>query len=130
MDKEYDVVFVGAGHNGLTCAAYLSKAGLKTINFERREVIGGACTTEEITLPGFKHNTHSTMHTWIFMGPVYNDLELEKYGAKYIFPEAGYAVLFSDENSLIAYNRDLDIRLLQKLSHGSLSHATHMSVPQ
>ena len=48
----YDVVIVGAGHNGLTCGAYLSKAGKKVLLLESRDVIGGAAVTEEFT-PGF-----------------------------------------------------------------------------
>jgi phytoene dehydrogenase-like protein len=44
---DYDVVVIGAGHNGLTCAAYLAKAGLKVKVLERRPVVGGAAVTEE-----------------------------------------------------------------------------------
>ena len=51
----YDAIVVGAGHNGLICAAYLAKAGRKVLVLERRHQVGGATTTEEI-YPGFKYN--------------------------------------------------------------------------
>ena len=53
MTKRYDAVVIGAGHNGLVCAAYLAKAGKSVLILERRHLIGGATVTEEI-LPGFK----------------------------------------------------------------------------
>src|SRR5271154_6883375 len=51
-----DVILIGAGHNGLTCAAYLGMAGLRARVFERRSVVGGACVTEEFH-PGFRNST-------------------------------------------------------------------------
>ncbi len=103
MAEEFDVVFIGAGHNALVCAAYLAKAGLKTINLERMEVPGGGLSTEEITLPGFKHVTHSNMHGWIHLGPVYKELEVEKYH-KYIFPSPTLAMPFLDGRSILFYS--------------------------
>ena len=48
MTQTYDAIIVGAGHNGLTCAAYLARAGRKVLVLERRYLIGGATVTEEI----------------------------------------------------------------------------------
>ena len=56
--RSYDAVVVGAGHNGLTAAAYLARAGLTTLVVERRAVVGGACVTEEIA-PGCRASTTS-----------------------------------------------------------------------
>ena len=50
---DYDVIIIGAGHNGLTAAAYLAKAGLRVISLERRNVLGGATLTDEI-FPGYR----------------------------------------------------------------------------
>ena len=52
----YDAVVIGAGHNGLTCAAYLARAGLQTIVLERTDLVGGACVTEELW-PGYRMST-------------------------------------------------------------------------
>ncbi|MDY6863826.1 MAG: NAD(P)/FAD-dependent oxidoreductase [Thermodesulfobacteriota bacterium] len=116
MAEKFDIIIVGGGHNGLACGAYLAKAGQKVIVFERRDLVGGGVMTEEITLPGFKHNTHSAMHEWIFMGPVYYDLELKKYGALYKFAP-GLANVFEDGSSIVLY-RDLDrtVKQIEKFS--------------
>ena len=52
MSTRYDAIVVGAGHNGLTCACYLAKAGLKVLVLERYRDVGGMTLTEELTLPG------------------------------------------------------------------------------
>ncbi|MHB8511821.1 MAG: phytoene desaturase family protein [Actinomycetota bacterium] len=103
----YDVVVVGAGHNGLTLAAYLARAGLKVGVFEAASNIGGGASTEDVTLPGFRHNLHSMLHYWIAYGPTFSELELPARGARYIYPEAQYALVFEDGRSLVLY-RDLE----------------------
>ncbi|HLX09939.1 MAG TPA: NAD(P)/FAD-dependent oxidoreductase [Thermoanaerobaculia bacterium] len=74
----YDAVIVGAGHNGLVCAAYLAKAGRKVLVVERRHQVGGATTTEEI-VPGFKFSccsyVVSLLRPWII-----RDLDLPRHG--------------------------------------------------
>ena len=55
---DLDVAIIGAGHNGLTCAAYLARAGLKVALFERRSIAGGAAVTEQFH-PGFRNSTAS-----------------------------------------------------------------------
>ena len=54
--SDLDAIVIGAGHNGLTCAAYLGIGGLKVRVFERRDIAGGACVTEEFH-PGFRNST-------------------------------------------------------------------------
>lgn len=84
---EYDVVIIGAGHNGLVCAAYLLKAGYSVLLLEKRSVPGGAATTEECLpqeAPGFKFNLCAIDHEFIHLGPVVAELELEKYGLEYL----------------------------------------------
>ncbi|MBE9033585.1 NAD(P)/FAD-dependent oxidoreductase [aff. Roholtiella sp. LEGE 12411] len=85
--QEYDVVIIGAGHNGLVCAAYLLKAGYSVLLLEKRSVPGGAATTEECLpqeAPGFKFNLCAIDHEFIHLGPVVEELELEKYGLEYL----------------------------------------------
>jgi phytoene dehydrogenase-like protein len=80
MKTRYDVVIVGGGHNGLTCACYLAKSGLSVGVFERRSILGGAAVTEEFH-PGFRNSTAS--YTVSLLNPkVIRDLRLAEHGLK------------------------------------------------
>lgn len=57
--SEYDAIIIGAGHNGLTCACYLAKAGLRVLVIEQYNSLGGMTITEEVTLPGFRSDVHA-----------------------------------------------------------------------
>src|SRR5258708_35992038 len=92
---EYDGIIVGAGHNGLICAAYLAKAGLKIAVVERNDVMGGGCVTSEVVFPCFMHNSHASYHL-IGHGTVLGDLELEQCGVAYIYSEAPPAIVVLD----------------------------------
>ncbi|MEB3886391.1 beta-carotene ketolase CrtO [Lyngbya sp. CCY1209] len=84
----YDAIVIGAGHNGLVCAAYLLKAGYSVLLLEKRPVPGGAATTEEVmpeTAPGFKFNLCAIDHEFIHLGPVVRELELHRYGLDYLY---------------------------------------------
>ncbi|BAU67375.1 FAD dependent oxidoreductase [Stanieria sp. NIES-3757] len=86
--QTYDVVIIGAGHNGLVCASYLLKAGYSVVLLEKRSVPGGAATTEEALpdeAPGFKFNLCAIDHEFIHLGPVVEELELAKYGLEYLY---------------------------------------------
>ncbi len=86
--SQYDVIIIGAGHNGLVCAAYLLKAGKSVLVLEKRLVPGGAATTEESLpeeAPGFKFNLCAIDHEFIHLGPVVEELELTKYGLEYLY---------------------------------------------
>ncbi|MGY4481556.1 phytoene dehydrogenase-like protein [Bradyrhizobium sp. LM3.2] len=75
---ETDVIIIGAGHNGLTCAAYLAMAGLRVRVVERRKVVGGAAVTEEFH-PGFRNSVAA--YTVSLLNPqVARDLKLAEQG--------------------------------------------------
>ncbi|KPK07821.1 MAG: hypothetical protein AMJ64_05570 [Betaproteobacteria bacterium SG8_39] len=99
----YDFIVIGAGHNGLACAAYLAKAGVKVLVLERSPRVGGGCHTEEVTLPGFKHNVCSVVHTNIPSSPVYRDLELERHGVRYVYPPYLRGTIFPDHSSIVMH---------------------------
>ncbi|HEY7484572.1 MAG TPA: NAD(P)/FAD-dependent oxidoreductase [Streptosporangiaceae bacterium] len=100
--SDFDGIIVGGGHNGLTCAAYLAKAGLSVAVVERNTIAGGGCTTEELTLPGFRHNSHSNYH-FLEEGPVPADLELRKYGLRYAYPDVQHATIFRDGRAITVH---------------------------
>jgi phytoene dehydrogenase-like protein len=76
----YDAVIIGAGHNGLTCAGYLARAGLKVKVVEARHVVGGAAVTEEFH-PGYRNSTCSYVVS--LLNPrIIRDLELSRYGLR------------------------------------------------
>lgn len=106
-DHEADVLVLGAGHNGLTAAAYLAKAGLRPLVVEAREQVGGGCSTEELTAPGFRHDPCAAIHGNILAGPVIEELQLARHGLRYVRPDPTSASVFPDGASLVAW-RDVD----------------------
>src|ERR1700751_3259163 len=78
LAQSYDAIVIGGGHNGLVSAAYLARAGLKTLVLERRHVLGGAAVTEEV-VPGFKFSVFSYLMS-LLHPRVIADLELAKHG--------------------------------------------------
>src|SRR5215831_1084203 len=80
--QRWDAIVVGAGHNGLTAGALLARAGLATLVLERREVIGGACVTEEVA-PGCRASTTSYIASML-RPEVIRTLELAKHGLRMV----------------------------------------------
>jgi phytoene dehydrogenase-like protein len=75
---KYDAIIIGGGHNGLTCAAYLARAGRKVLVLERRHVLGGAAVTEEV-FPGFKFSVCSYVVS-LLRPEIIRELDLPRHG--------------------------------------------------
>ncbi|HET7307813.1 MAG TPA: NAD(P)/FAD-dependent oxidoreductase [Gammaproteobacteria bacterium] len=98
MSMNYDVIIIGGGHNGLTCACYLARAGLKVAVFERRPVIGGAAVTEEF-YPDFRNSVAS--YTVSLLNPkVIRDLRLARHGLRIVPRRANNFLPLADGRSL------------------------------
>ena len=115
LNQTYDVVIVGAGHNGLTAGAYLARAGAKVLVVERRHETGGALVTEEFS--GYRFNLHANYMLMLDIAPPYRDLKLEEDGCVYIRPEAQASLLKKDGSALTLYT-DLE-RSVQSISRFS-----------
>ena len=99
MPAEYDAIIVGGGHNGLATAAYLGRAGLKTLVLERRQVLGGAAVSEH-PWPGYTVSTLS--YVLSLMPPeVIRELELHRHGLTLYPLAADYYVPFPDGSHLL-----------------------------
>src|SRR6202142_1488972 len=98
LRKAYDAIVIGAGHNGLTAAAYLARAGLSTLVLERREIVGGCCVTEEIA-PGCRASTTSYIASML-RPTVIRDLGLAAHGLRMVPCDPALAVPFADGHVL------------------------------
>jgi len=104
MPSSYDAIVIGAGHNGLVAACYLARAKRTVLVLERRDVVGGACVTEE-TFPGFKVSTAAYVNS-LFRPEIVRDLRLRDYGFELVernpssfspFPDGRYLMLGPDD---------------------------------
>lgn len=97
----YDAVIIGGGHNGLVCAAYLARAGLKPLVLEKRGIVGGASVTEE-PWPGYKVSTLAYVSS-LLLPNVVRDLELERHGYHVTEVSPDYFVPFPDGRSIMVW---------------------------
>ena len=104
----YDIAIIGGGHNGLTCACYLAKAGLKVIVLERRNIVGGAVCTQEDLIEGFKIDVGSSAHIMIHLTPIVEDLELERFGLEYIDCDPFAFAPMPDGKGAVYFWKDVD----------------------
>src|SRR5205809_5877817 len=104
MPGSYDIIIIGAGHNGLVAAAYLARSGMRVLVLERRELVGGACVTEEVW-PGYKVSTASYVNS-LLRPEIIRDLELKKHGFEMLprspssftpFPDGRYLLMGPDK---------------------------------
>ncbi len=114
----YDAIIVGAGHNGLVCANYLGRAGLKVLVLERRDIAGGATITEEVW-PGYKISVASYVMS-LLQPKIMIDLDLRRHGVEAL--QAGPSFQpFEDGRSLVFWS-DTD-RMVEEISRFSTADA-------
>ena len=107
MPGPYDAIITGSGPNGMAAAIFLQLKGLKTAVMEQAAKTGGAVRTDEITLPGFRHDVASAIHPLGFGSPFFQTLPLADYGLLWVHPEIPYAHPFADGDAYACY-RDID----------------------
>jgi phytoene dehydrogenase-like protein len=113
--KSYDAIVIGAGHNGLTAAAYLARAGLSTIVLERREIIGGCCVTEEIA-PSCHASTTSYIASML-RPTIIRDLDLGAHGLRMVPCDPALTVPFLDGHVVPWWaDRDRTVAEFRKIS--------------
>ncbi len=96
-----DAVVVGAGPNGLTAAVELARRGFSVAVFEAQGTVGGGARTEELTLPGFRHDPCSAAHPLGINSPAFRDLPLQRYGLEWLHPGLPMAHPFSDGSAAV-----------------------------
>ena len=107
MSSEYDAIVVGAGPNGLVAGIELARRGWKTLLLEGSSTLGGGTRTQELTLPGFRHDVCSAVHPMGVASPILRELNLPHYGVKWIHPELPLAHPL-DRRRAVALHRSVD----------------------
>src|SRR6266478_5741388 len=99
--EAYDIITVGSGHNALVAAALLARAGNRVLVLERNDRPGGFVRTEEVTLPGFKHDLYAAGHPLFLISKAYSELgaDLRARGLEYLNTDLPTGVLLPDGTS-------------------------------
>jgi phytoene dehydrogenase-like protein len=101
IDQEWDVILIGAGQNNFALGTYLGMAGLKTVICESRLENGGRLASEEITMPGYWHNTLAYFQDNRDLSPVWKELKWDDgHHAEFVTPPVVSALLLADGRSL------------------------------
>lgn len=115
MSASYDLIVVGGGHNALVTAAYVARAGVKVLVLERRELLGGACVTEELW-PGYKVSTAAYVNS-LLRPEIIRDLDLKRHGFKMLPRNPSSFTPFPDGRSLmLGPNKAMTHREISKFS--------------
>uniref|UniRef100_A0AAU2VJW9 NAD(P)/FAD-dependent oxidoreductase n=1 Tax=Streptomyces sp. NBC_00008 TaxID=2903610 RepID=A0AAU2VJW9_9ACTN len=101
MPSMLDAVVVGAGPNGLTAAAELARRGYAVEVFEAGRTVGGGARTEELTLPGFRHDPCSAVHPLGIGSPAFDAMPLARHGLEWIQPRLALAHPFPDGSAAV-----------------------------
>ena len=115
MQKTYDAIVIGGGHNGLVTACYLARAKWRVLLLERRYLVGGACVTEE-TFPGFKVSTAAYVNS-LFRPEIIRDLRLRDYGFEAIERNpASFSPFLDGRYLMLGADKQSDVREIAKFS--------------
>ncbi len=121
MATQYDAIIVGGGHNGLTCAAYLAKAGRKVLVLERRHVLGGAAVSEQI-FPGYTFSACSYVVS-LLRPNIVRDLELAKHGLQILPLETTFNPLLEGGYLLRGKDPETTYRSISRFSRRDAENA-------
>lgn len=99
--SEFDAVVVGSGPNGLAAAITIAQEGRSTLLVEAKEKLGGGTRTEELTLPGFRHDVCAAVHPLALASPFLRSLDLGAYGLEWIHPPVPLAHPLDDEPAVL-----------------------------
>jgi phytoene dehydrogenase-like protein len=98
---QYDAIVVGSGPNGLAAAITLARAGRSVLIYEANETIGGGIRSAELTLPGFTHDTCSTVQALTVVSPFFRSLPLAELGVEFAMPAAALAHPLDDGTAAV-----------------------------
>lgn len=124
----HEAVVVGAGPNGLAAAIEIARAGHSVLVIEANDTIGGGARTEELTLPGFRHDTCSAIHPLGILSPFLASVPLEEHGVEWIDPPLALAHPF-DDGTAAALERGLEATANRLAPDGDAGEWTSLFAP-
>ena len=127
--ETYDIIFIGSGHNALVTASYLARAGRSVLMLEQNDRPGGLARTDELTLPGFKHDVFSSVHPLFLSGPAYADLgsALIERGLQYVNTDLPTGVSMEDgQTAVLPRSLEALVAEAERLAPGDGKHITRL----
>ncbi len=103
----YDAIVIGSGPNGLAAAITLAQAGQAVLVVEAKATPGGGMRTQELTLPGFRHDICAAIHPLGLASPFFRSLPLAEHGLEWLLPPVSLAHPL-DDGTAVAVTRSLD----------------------